>query len=306
MKPTLIIAAANGFLGQSLIQKLSSTFRIVALVRKPMDLGSGVVCKIWDGIHLDSWSEEFEGAHAVINLAGRSINCRYTEKNKQEILISRLQSTQVLGEAIQACKQPPKKWMNCSSVTIYPYSYTEPQDEYVQETAHGFSVDVCRQWEEKFRSYAHPSVQQIVLRISVVLDEKEGAMSKLIPITKWGGGGASGSGQQQFSWIHIDDFCDAVEFLLRQSDTQGIYNICSPNPVTNKKFMHDLREILGVPIGIAQPAWLVKIGAFIIGTEPELVLESRYVVPTRLLEAGFTFQFPEIRSALENLLKPSN
>lgn len=302
MKQKIVIAAANGFLGKSLIQHFSKHYRIVCLVRSPQPEQADVQYVIWDGKQLGTWSQELEGAKAIINLAGRSINCRYTEQNKKDILQSRLDSTRVIGEAIEQCTHKPEVWLNCSSVTIYEHSLTEAQDEYKSTRSSGFSTDVCLAWETAFNEFSWPEVRGIILRISVVLGNKEGALKPLVPITKLGLGGASGSGKQMFSWIHVADFCAAVDFLIHHTNASGAFNVCSPKPVTNKAFMRSLRNALRIPFGLWQPAWAVQLGARFIGTEAELVLESRYVVPTRLKEQGFQFKYPEIQEALNSLV----
>ncbi|MBL7774291.1 MAG: TIGR01777 family oxidoreductase [Chitinophagaceae bacterium] len=302
MKPKLVIAAANGFLGNALIQKFKQNYEVVCLVRKPRTSTDEVRYVLWDGKNVGDWKHELANATALINLAGRSINCRYTEENKQAILHSRLESTRVLGEAIQQLQHKPKIWMNCSSVTLYEHSFDTAQDEFSTTFSEGFSTDVCKQWEAAFTSFTFPAVRQLILRIAVVLGKNEGALKPLVPLTKLGLGGKSGSGLQQFSWIHIDDFCNAISFLIEKSTSVGAFNMCSPQPVTNGYFMRALRQVLRIPFGLPQPAWVVKLGAMLIGTEAELVLESRYVVPTRLTKEGFTFSYPEIKAALQQLL----
>lgn len=302
MTQHIVIAAANGFLGKSLIQYFSKQYNIVCLVRSPQPEQPNVRFVLWDGKQLGAWSQELEGAKAIINLAGRSINCRYTEHNKKDILQSRIDSTRVIGETIEQCIHKPAVWFNCSSITLYEHSFTEAQDEYATTRSSGFSTDVCLAWEQAFNEFSWPEVRGIILRISVVLGKKEGALKPLVPITKLGLGGASGSGKQLFSWIHVADFCAVVDFLLHRTTASGAFNVCSPKPVTNKAFMGSLRKALRIPFGLWQPAWVVQLGAMFIGTEAELVLESRYVVPTRLIEQGFQFKYPEIQGALNSLV----
>lgn len=302
MKPKLIIAAANGFIGKSLINSLSPHYDLVGLVRKAQADTDQVRYVLWDGRTVGAWAKELEAAKAVINLAGRSISCRHNEQNKRDILQSRLESTQAIGDGIRACKIKPTVWLNCSSITIYQHSYTEPQDETATQFSEGFTTEVCKAWEAAFHAYQEEAVRQITLRISVVLGKKEGALKPLVPITKLGLGGRSGSGKQMFSWIHIQDFCSIIQFLIETESCRGVYNMCSPNPVTNDNLMKGLRKVLHQPIGIPQPEWAIRLGAKIIGTEAELVLESLYVLPYRLQQLHYPFAFPTLEHALQDLV----
>ncbi len=302
----IVIAAANGFLGQKLIGYFSGRFEIVGLVRKPMEDTDGVRYVLWDGKTLGSWQLEIEGALAVINLAGRSVDCRYTEENKRQILDSRLQSTRVLGEAIDLCDHPPSIWMNSASATIYAYSLDHPNSESDHTFGSGFSVDVCQQWEKIFFEHTYSNVRQIALRITIVFGREGGAYPVMRKLTRWGLGGKQGPGNQMVSWIHIDDFCRAVDFLLTAEDVSGPVNMAAPNPLSNKEFMRLMRESLGRSFGLPSPEFLLKIGARIIQTETELILKSRFVVPERLLNSGFSFEYPTMEEALRDLSNSGN
>jgi hypothetical protein len=301
MKPTIIITAANGFIGKTLVRYLSRDYRIIALVRKPQASCRGVKFLIWDGMTVGAWSYEFEGALAVINLAGKSVNCRYTEENKAAIFASRLESTNAIGEAINRCAHKPKVWINAASATIYAHSERIPNTEATGMIGTGFSVDVCQQWEACFNSFAQPGLRQIVLRTAIVLGKDGGVMVPFKRLARFGLGGSMGSGKQQLSWVHEEDVCRAIAFFIQQEATEGVYNISAPNPVTNERFMHALRKRLRIPFGIPQPKWLLELGARLIGTETELIFKSRFVLPERLLQAGFVFKHGTIEECLKAL-----
>ncbi|HLP54028.1 MAG TPA: TIGR01777 family oxidoreductase [Fluviicola sp.] len=301
MRPTIIITAANGFIGQSLVQHLKDNYRIVALVRTSLPSTPDVTYYVWDGRKAGAWTHELEGAFAVINLAGKSVNCRYNEANKAVIYSSRLESTHVIGKAIEKCTVRPKLWLNAASATIYAHSLEKPNTETNHVIGSGFSVDVCQQWEAAFNAYNDLGVRQILLRTAIVLGKKGGVMAPFKRLAYFGMGGKMGPGNQQFSWIHEHDVCRAVEHLLVNEQSSGVYNIAAPNPVRNSVFAATLRKKLGVPFGIPQPKWLLEFGARLIKTETELVLKSRYVLPGRLLEEGFVFQFPDLESCLNDL-----
>lgn len=296
----IIITAANGFIGQAMIAYFKDRYEVVALVRKIPQNRNGINYQLWDGENLGPWTIELEGALAVINLAGRSVNCRYNEKNRAEIYASRLNSTEIIGKAIEQCADKPKVWINAASATIYQHSF-EPMTERKGIIGTGFSVDVCQRWEQKFNDYQQENVRQIILRTAIVLGKDGGVMKPFNNLAKFGLGGKMASGKQMFSWIHEKDLCRAVEFLISHENCSGVYNLSAPLPVNNATFMQTLRKNRKAPFGIPAPAWLLKIGAWLIGTETELIFKSRYVVPERLLEAGFRFEFNTIRECLQDL-----
>ena len=292
MRPTIIITAANGFIGQSLVQHLKDNYRVVALVRTPLPSTPDVTYYVWDGRTVGDWKHEFEGAFAVINLAGKSVNCRYNEANKAAIYSSRLESTHLIGKVIQACTVKPKVWLNAASATIYAHSLDKPNTETHGVIGTGFSVDVCQQWEAAFNAYNHLGVRQVVLRTAIVLGKKGGVMTPFKRLAYLGMGGKMGPGNQQFSWIHEHDVCRAVEHLLLSETSSGVYNIAAPNPVRNAVFAKTLRRTLHIPFGIPQPKWLLEFGARIIKTETELILKSRYVIPETIDAGRFHVPIP--------------
>jgi uncharacterized protein (TIGR01777 family) len=297
----IVIAGGSGFLGKALTDFfVKKNIRVVILSREPQP-GSNMIKEVyWDGKTLQEWKHELEGAEALINLSGKSVDCRYTKQNKEQIYSSRLVSTRVLGDAVRQCIHPPKVWLNSSSATIYKGSYDKFMDEQQGEIGHDFSMDVCRKWEAVFNECITPYTRKVTLRTSIVLDVKGGALVPLIKLVRAGLGGEMGSGKQYFSWIHIDDFCRINEWLIQKPVT-GVYNVCSPQPLPNADFMRALRNSMHIRVALPLPALLLECGAALIRTETELVLKSRKVYPQRLLDEEFVFEFPDLKTALEDL-----
>ncbi|MBT1703062.1 TIGR01777 family oxidoreductase [Chryseosolibacter indicus] len=299
----IVVAGASGFLGTVLTDYFRNKCNIVLLSRSRLPSKVNVLWKYWDGETLGDWKNELEDADVLINLAGKSVNCRYTKENKQLIYNSRLNSTNILGEAILSCKQPPKLWINSSSTTIYEASHLSFRTEDSKEIGNNFSMDVCKQWEASFNKFTLPSTRKIIIRTSIVLGKSGGALNPLIKLVKLRLGGKQGDGEQYFSWVHEWDFCRAIEFLINNPSLKGTYNIAAPIPVINNVFMHTLRKSMKISVGLGAPKWLLEVGAVFIGTETELILKSRKVFPKRLLEAGFVFEFKDVKAALENLCR---
>lgn len=291
----IILAGGTGFIGKHLSAYFMQLGDEIVILSRSKTHGKDKLRFVqWDGETLGDWKNEIEGADVVINLAGRSINTRYTEKNKKEVLESRINATHIIGEAIKQCKTPPKVWMNMSSATIYENSETEPQDEFSGKIGDDFSMNVCKAWEKTFYNAVVPDTRKIVARLSIVLGDDGGALKPFRNLARFGLGGKMGSGKQMMSWVHIDDVVGAIDFLIRHETLSGIFNITSPNAISNKEFMKTLRKAVNMPIGIPSAEWMIKIGAFVIGTESELILKSRWSVPKKLLEAGYIFKFPDI------------
>ena len=245
-----------------------------------------------------------DGADAVINLAGRSVNCRYNEKNRAEIYASRLDTTQKVGEAIALCQNPPKVWLNASSATIYRHVLDRDMDEITGEIGEGFSVDVCQRWEEAFFDAPTPETRKVALRAAMVMAPgDESVFGAFLGLARAGLAGPMAGGAQYVSWIHGRDFCRAVQFLIEREDLSGPVNLSSPNPLPNREFLAVLRRAVGVPVWLPTTAWMLKLGAFLRGTETELLLKSRRVAPGRLLEAGFAFDFPAWPEAAKDLVR---
>jgi uncharacterized protein (TIGR01777 family) len=302
MKSKIVIAGGSGFIGQELANYFKNKFQVIVLTRGNNKVSDGITYINWDAKSLGNWANELEGAEALINLTGKSVNCRYNEANKTEIYASRLNSTAILGEAIKQCKQKPKVWMNAASGTIYRNEYEKPNTETDGIIGEGFSVDVCQKWEQLFYSFSFNEVRQINLRIAIVLQKDKSVMIPFKNLAKFGLGGKAGSGKQMFSWIHVDDFCSAINYFLNNTKCVGTYNLAAPNAVTNAYFMQQVREKLNVLIGINQPKWVLEIGAWLISTETELLLKSRWVYPERLIQEGFEFKYKRIEDAILSLI----
>lgn len=311
----IILAGGTGFMGQELIGYFGKENDIIVLTRQQLhaannrnrydQLTEADLLRTryvrWDGQRPDQWAQHLEGADILINLAGKSVNCRYTPRNKKEILDSRLHATRAIGQAIRACQQPPKLWINASSATIYRHAEDRAQDEFTGETGAGFSVDVCQQWEKAFFDETVPGTRQVALRMAITL----GAGGVLIPyfnLLKYGCGGRQGSGKQMFSWVHIEDTCRMMEWIYTHHELNGVFNCAAPGPVTNAVLMATLRELTGTRVGLPAYRWMLQCGAALIGTETELVLKSRWVVPTRILSTGFRFTYPELKEALRVII----
>ena len=267
----------------------------------------------WDGRTVGAWHSEVDGADAVINLAGRSVNCRYNAANRRDILQSRIESTRVVGEAIARAKRPPRVWLQASTATIYAHRYDGANDERSgvlggaeanAPSSWRFSIDVARAWERAFDEAATPVTRKVALRSAMTLSpDAGGVFDTLLGLVRRGLGGSAGDGRQYMSWIHYEDFVRAIDWLIERSDIHGIVNVASPNPLPNADFMRTLRQAYGVPFGLAAGNWMLEIGAAVLRTETELVLKSRRVVPQRLIEQGFTFSFPRWDAAAEDLCR---
>lgn len=299
----IIIPGGSGFLGNYLANFYSKKGYKVTILSRSFRPSKGNVFYVkWNGETLEeAWTSTFEDATAVINLAGRSVDCRYTKFNKKQILESRTHSTKVIGEAIANCQNPPKVWLNSSTATIYRYSEDKEMTESTGELGDNFSVNVAKAWEATFQSMETPKTQKVAMRVSIVLGKNGGAMTPILNLTKFGLGGKQGSGQQFISWIHIDDFARATDWLIQNKKT-GIINVVSPKPVRNQDFMELLRKVYGIPFGLPAAKWMIEIGAFFMRTESELVLKSRQVVPERLLKEGFQFNYTTLKAAFEEIV----
>ncbi len=301
----VVIFGANGFLGRYLVRHYVDQGReVVAVARRGDGIDRRAMWLPWDGRNPGPWALALEGADLVINLAGRSVNCRYDEENRSEILSSRVMSTRIIGEAIVACAVPPRVWMNASTATWYRHAEDHPQDEWQGESGEGFSVEVARAWEEAFFAAKVPgAVRKVALRTAMVLAwEPETVLDVLRSLTRRGLGGRMGGGRQRVSWIHMEDFIGAVEFLEERILADGVFNLTAPDHPTNAGLMAALRDELSVPVGLPAYHWMLEVGAWAMRTETELVLKSRWAYPTRLEEEGYLFRWPRVEPALADLL----
>ncbi len=294
MNKKIVIAGGTGFIGKYLTQKfMASGYEVIIISRQPNHINWNNSTAIITGM---------ENAAMLINLAGKSVDCRYNEKNKKEIFDSRINTTKILGEAILQCKNPPPLWINSSTATIYRHAHDRPMTESAGEIGTGFSVNVATNWEKSFFDFKLKNTRQVALRMAIVLGKNGGAVQPIKNLVRFGLGGKQGSGKQMFSWIHIEDLYNIIIFMQQHKELQGVFNTSAPNPVTNKTLMQVFRNNMKMPLGLPTPKWLLKIGAVFIKTETELVLKSRWVIPEKLLQAGFVFKFKTIDEALKNIL----
>lgn len=299
----VVLAGGSGYIGSVLADFYKEKADIVVVLTRGNSMQKGNVRSVhWNGKDIDEWVEELEGADLLVNLTGKNVNCRYNEKNKAEILRSRLDATAALGNAVTRLSNPPKVWIQSASATIYRHADDRPMDEYAGEFGNGFSVDVCKAWEKMFWDQNTPNTRKVLLRIGIVLGKSDSALPRMLRLVRFGIGGRQGNGNQYMSWIHESDVVSAIHWIVNNKDIQGTFNCTSPCPLRNSDFMRTLREVCKAPFGIVTPSWLLGIGAWLIGTETELVLKSRWVVPTKLLEAGYVFRFPDLHDALTDIL----
>ena len=304
MKKRAVIAGANGFLGRALSRHLMREgWEVTGLVRPGRSVAEGCRRVEWDGRVLATWVEALEGAEMLVNLAGRSVKCRYNAVNRAEILTSRIESTRILGDALALLTHPPALWVNSSTATIYRHAEDGPQDEIDGELGTGFSVEVAMEWENAFfRSRVPGYVRKVAIRSALVLARERGTVfDYLWKLARGGLGGAMAGGRQRVSWIHVDDFGRGIAWLAAHDDLQGVVNLTAPKAPTNRELMKEFRSRAGLPVGLPASRWMLELGAALLGSETELILKSRWVIPRRLQEHGFRFHWPEIGAALGDL-----
>jgi uncharacterized protein len=308
MNGRIVIAGGSGFLGQLLARKFSTRgTEVVVLTRSPRHRLERVREVFWDGRTLGEWAKELEGSTALVNLAGRSVDCRYHARNRREILESRVHSTRVLGEAVARCRQAPPVWLNSSTATIYKHSLDRPMDETGEigatpEAKDAFSIEVAQAWEAAFNAANAPHTRKIAFRSAMVLGEETNSVFPVLRrLVRLGLGGKMGSGRQFVSWIHGEDFVRAIEWLITHDDFSGIVNLAAPNPLPNREVMRIIREACGMPFGLPATRGMLEAGAFVLRTETELIIKSRRVVPGRLIESGFQFLYSNLASAVADL-----
>lgn len=310
----IVIPGGSGQVGAALVRALRARGdEIVLLSRARGGDVPGARLVAWDGRTLGAWASEVDGADVVINLAGRSVNCRYSEANRRTMLDSRVDSTRAIGQAIAGAARPPRVWLQMSTATIYAHRFDAPNDEATGRiggdepgapAAWGFSVQIAQAWERAQQESATPRTRQVALRTSMVMSpDRGGIFDVLLGLTRAGLGGPIAGGRQLISWIHERDFCRAVEFLIEREALTGPVNLTAPNPLTQREFMAILRSAWGTRVGLPATAWMVEIGAFFLRTESELPLKSRYVLPGRLLDAGFRFEVPDWSQAAHELVE---
>ena len=310
----IVIPGGSGHVGQVLARTfLKDGHEVVILTREPVAKAAGRIVS-WDGRTLGDWTEELEGADVVINLAGKSVNCRYTARNREEITRSRVDSTKVVGLAIARARRSPRLWLQAATATIYAHRYDAANDEAtgiiggnekdVPETWN-FSIDVATAWERAFNE-APPMLptRKVLLRSALILNpDRGGIFDVLLGLVRHGLGGRVGDGRQYVSWIHVGDFIRVIYWLIAHENLDGVVNLASPNPLPNAQFMRALREAWGAKVGLPASKWMLEIATFFMRTETELVLKSRRVTPGRLLQDGFQFAFPDWNEAARDLCR---
>ena len=305
----LILAGGSGFLGNALARHFNALgWDVVILTRKPSARNPLAREVAWDGETFGQWTRELDGATALVNLSGRSVDCRYTPANRRIIMNSRVKPTRILGEALAQCATPPRVWLNASSATIYRHTLDAPWDETGTDFAatpavhDEFSLEVIHAWERAFNQAITPRTRKVALRTTMVLGHaRNSVFPVLCRLARLGLGGRMGSGKQFVSWLHQEDFCRGVEWLITHEEVSGPVNLAAPNPLPNADMMRLFRELVGAPIGLPATEWMLEIGAFFLRTETELILKSRRVLPGKLLASGFQFHFPTMQTALLNL-----
>ncbi len=299
----IVLAGGNGYLGSVFAGYYKNKAdEVIILSREPKADNGNIKTISWNGKTSGKWIAALQDADMLINLCGKNVNCRYTAKNKNEIMASRTTPTHLLGKVISRLSAPPKLWINVTSATIYRHAEDRPQDEATGEIGLGFSVDVCRMWEQVFFNAHTPGTRKVALRMGIVLGREDGAFPRLHNLVKLGLGGSQGNGRQMVSWIHEQDAARSTEWLLNHEELSGIYNCTSPRAITNTDLMRTIRKACHMPFGLPAPKWLLEIGAAIIGTETELILKSRWVKPQRLLESGFRFAFEKVEDAVKEIV----
>ena len=305
MKPykKIVLAGGNGYLGTVLAKYYKDLAdEVIILARKQAPVVDNIHTAVWDGQTENGWTVHLSGADMLINLCGKNVNCRYTEKNKAEIVRSRVVPTELLGKVINKMTDPPNLWINVASATIYRHAEDHPQDEETGEIGYGFSIDVCNSWENAFFKTETPHTRKIALRMGIALGQNGSVFPRLLNLVKIGMGGQQGDGRQYIAWVHEHDVARSTQFLMDHPELEGIFNCTAPEAARNADFMQAMRKGYGMPIGLPAPQWLLEIGAIVIGTETELILKSRWVKPKRLLDAGFTFQYEKAEHAIHDIL----
>jgi uncharacterized protein len=311
----IIIPGGSGQVGTILARSFQANGHEVVVLSRNLEKAPWRVLH-WNAETIGEWALEFENADVVINLAGRNVNCRYNAENRRQIMDSRVNSTKIVGEAISKCKNPPKVWLQSSTATIYAHRFDAANDD-VNGIIGGdeidapdtwkFSIEVAKAWENATNEANTPKTRKVLLRSAVTMSpDRDGIFDVMLNLVKKGLGGTAGDGKQYISWIHEADFIRAIYWLIENEELSGAINLSSPNPLPNREFMKIFRESYGTKIGLPATKLMLEIGAIFLRTETELILKSRRVVPTRMLQSGFEFQFADWNLACRDLCERSN
>lgn len=308
----IVIPGGSGQVGTILARAFQADGHEVVILSRRAEKSVWRIAR-WNAETFGDWTREFENADAIINLAGRSVNCRYTPENRREIIESRVKSTKIVGEAIAKVANPPRVWLQASTATIYAHRFDAPNDEITgiiggnepdAPDTWNFSIDVAKAWEQAANEAETPRTRKILLRSAMTMSPDAGGIfDVLLNLVRKGLGGTSGDGRQYLSWIHDADFIRSIYWLVEHEELSGAVNLAAPNPLPNREFMKILRDAWGTKIGLPATELMLEIGAFFMQTETELVLKSRRVVPTRLLESDFEFEFPDWENAARDLCR---
>lgn len=307
----VLIPGGSGHVGTILARAFHERGdEVIVLSRTPTNMLPWRVVQ-WDGEARGDWAAEFDGAHAVVNLAGQSVNCRYTTENRRNIIDSRVNSTRVVGQAIAQASNPPAVWLQASTATLYAHRYDAANDEATgviggdepnAPDTWRFSIDVVKAWERAADESKTPQTRKVLMRTAIVMSpDRGGPFDTLLRLVRFGLGGQSGDGRQFISWLHEVDLVRSVFWLIEKDELSGPVNLAAPNPLPNAEFMRLLRKAWGAPFGLPATKWMLELGAFALRSETELILKSRRVVPTRLLQSGFAFKFPNWQEAANDL-----
>jgi uncharacterized protein len=304
MKRKIILAGGTGTMGRILQKHFADQGdEVVVLTRQPRTQDPRVRMVQWDAVNVGTWCSELEGADVLINLAGRSVDCRYTNANRTAILESRVHATRCLGQAAAQCPHPPRVWINLSSATVYRHAEDRAMDEDTGELGTDFSPQVVLAWEKEFFAHADPRIRQVAVRCAMVFAEHGGALPRFVQLVRMGLGGHHGNGRQYVSWVHEADVARFFQWLIASPQVEGIINLAAPNPLPERDLMHLLRERVKHLVAFNIPEWMLGLGAFFLRTETELVLKSRRVIPARAQKLGFRFEYPKMNAALDNLMQ---
>ena len=310
----ILLAGGTGQIGQSLIRHFLAQQHEITVLSRHVHIPSHTSIRSlqWDGEILGPWAEVINEIDVVINLAGRTVNCRYTEANLKQMMDSRVNSTRVIGQALEQATKPPQVWLQMSTATIYAHRFDTPHDEDTGAIGGdeanvpdywSYSVDIAQAWEREQTRAHTPKTRKVCLRAAMTMTpDLGGIFDTLYRLTRLGLGGSVAGGKQMVSWIHEDDFITALDLLIHHDTIAGPINLCAPHPLSQGEFMRTLRQSMKVKLGLPATKWMAEIGAFVMRTDTELLLKSRYVIPTRLIELGMEFKYPSWPEATRDLV----